>query len=113
MEIRLNESLAKWPGEDFPQQFCREVAALAFGTLPLQRAMERGSVVLDKPPRVLVLNNQQDNRQLCVRAGVFFNSAIAGCNCADDPTPLDELEEYCELQFVIDIDTGIARVDIL
>jgi len=50
---------------------------------------------------------------LRVRAGVFYKSVIAGCSCADDPTPINERAEYCELEFEIDRKTANARVSLL
>jgi hypothetical protein len=38
---------------------------------------------------------------------------IAGCSCADDPTPTNELDEFCELQLDIDKLTAVATVTLL
>jgi hypothetical protein len=34
-----------------------------------------------------------------VKAGLLYTGIIVGCSCADDPTPVDEINEYCEMQF--------------
>jgi len=45
-----------------------------------------------------------------VRAGVFYRGIIAGSCCIDDPTPVEPHEEYCELEFRIDRETGETEV---
>ena len=48
-----------------------------------------------------------------VKAGIFYSGIIAGCSCADDPTPVDEQNEYCEVQFEINKKTAEATVALL
>jgi hypothetical protein len=48
-----------------------------------------------------------------VKAGIFYTGVIAGCSCADDPTPVDELNEYCVVQFDIDRMTAETTVRLL
>jgi len=38
---------------------------------------------------------------MSINIGVFYHSLIAGCNCADDPTPVDKINEYLTLNIVI------------
>jgi len=104
----LPESLAAWQTPAFTATFCREVAQLAHGTLPLQQALAIGSHVVERSPQVMVLSIDSSDCHLEIKAGIFFNTVIAGCNCADDPTPVEENNEYCELLFRIDRQTGMA-----
>lgn len=83
---------------------------LPHGALPLHRALAMGSHVVDHPPQVMLLASQLDDSHLSVKAGVFFKTVLGGCNCADDPTPLDQNNEYCELWFRIDRRSGAAEV---
>ncbi len=48
-----------------------------------------------------------------VKAGIFYKGVIAGCNCADDPSPIDEQNEHCVVQFLIDRLTAEASVTLL
>lgn len=111
MSLRLPLSLESWNTPAFAKIFCREVAQLPHGTLPLQQAMLHGSYVVDRSPTVVLLSTTEVNRLIKVKAGVFFHSVIAGCNCADDPTPMEEQNEHCELLFHIDRDTGTTRIE--
>lgn len=47
------------------------------------------------------------------RAGIFYTGVIAGCSCADDPTPVDEQNEYCDVRVDIDKQTGEATIALL
>ena len=106
MSFRLPESLAAWETPAFAATLCREIANLPLGTLPLQQALAMGSCVVDKPPQVMLLASRAHGAHLEVKVGVFFNTVVAGCNCADDPGPMAENNEYCELRFHIDRTSG-------
>jgi len=110
MNFSLPNSRDAWGTPAFARTFCHEVAQLPPGTLPLQLALRMGSHVLENTPKVMLLSSRHDESLYRVRAGIFFNSVLAGCNCADDPSPMDQHEEYCELQFEIDPTTGRAKV---
>jgi len=112
MSIELSESLQAWSSDSFGETFCREVARLAHGELPLHLALSLGSHVVERRPKVMLLSSEADASCIRVKAGVFFNSVLAGCNCADDPSPMDEHNEYCELWFVIDRLSGETRIDL-
>ena len=111
MRFLLPESLAAWQTPAFNATFCREVAQLEHATLPLQQALAIGSHVAERAPQVMVLSSDSSDRHLEIKAGIFFSTVIAGCNCADDPTPLEENNEYCELLFRIDRQTGMAMAE--
>jgi len=48
-----------------------------------------------------------------VKAGLLYAGIIAGCSCADDPTPIDEVTEYCVVRFDIDKATAETKVTLL
>ena len=50
---------------------------------------------------------------ILVKAGIFYTGIIAGCSCADDPTPLDEQNEYCELELNINKETAETTIVLL
>lgn len=75
--------------------------------LPLQQAVTYGSYVYDDTPISLTLLQQQlSDNQLRIKLGIFFESIIAGCNCADDPTPVETLNEYAEVELSINLKNG-------
>jgi hypothetical protein len=48
-----------------------------------------------------------------LKAGVFYTGIIAGCSCSDDPSPVDEQNEYCDLLFTIDKLTAETQITLL
>jgi len=109
MSFRLPQSLQAWETPQFAEIFCHEVERLPHGSLPLHLALSMGSHVINRPPKLMLLSSAADETHLTLKAGVFFNTVIAGCSCADDPTPADENNEYCELWFLIDRCSGITQ----
>jgi hypothetical protein len=108
--LRLPASLAAWGTADFAQVLKRELEAQA-AQLPLQQQLSGTSHVVDAPIQVMVLGAKADQASLVARVGVFFAGVVAGCNCADDPTPVEAQPEYCELRIVLS--RCDARADVL
>jgi hypothetical protein len=75
--------------------------------LPLQQGLSQGSRAISDDAQVMILAVEHAGERLVVRFAVFYSAVIAGCSCADDPTPLDVVSEYCEMQ--ADIDVGSAQ----
>jgi hypothetical protein len=81
--------------------------------LPLQQGLSYGSYASHENLSVLILNVLEKHDSIRVKTGAFFTSVIAGCNCADDPTPIDEHTEYCEVQFDINKLTAETTVSLI
>jgi hypothetical protein len=106
-------SLKAWGTCDFEGQLKEEIIALGPEVLPLQQGLTTGSIALTDKLGVMILNVTEAPDSLRVRAGLFYTSIIAGCACADDPTPVDEHAEYCEVELEIDRHTGELRACLL
>lgn len=111
--IYLPQSLAAWGSEGFSTTFKEEVERLRHDELPLQQGLSLSSYVSEEPFRVMVINSEADAGRLRIKAGVFYSGIIAGCSCADDPTPTDVQAEYCDLEFEVDRDDGATRITLL
>ncbi|MBU1396625.1 MAG: hypothetical protein KKE84_10890 [Gammaproteobacteria bacterium] len=111
--IRLPQSLNAWGTPAFREVFIQEVAQLDAAELPLQQGLARSSHVTERPFQAMLISASEDAGLLRVKAGIFYTGIIAGCSCADDPTPIDELNEYCVVQFDIDTTTAAATVTLL
>lgn len=103
-------ALKAFNSADFEAQFKMAAQSLDIEQLKLQQALQKGSAVLPSPPTLMIISSHQDKYMLIVRSGIFFRSIIAGCNCADDPTPVDSLEEYVEATFEISRKDGSFRI---
>jgi hypothetical protein len=108
--ICFNQALAAWPSPAFKALLKQEIEQLDVDLLPLQQGLAQTSQVGSAPPRALILGVVDEPERLRVKVGLFYSGIIAGCSCADDPTPLDEINEYCEVR--VDIDKISAEASI-
>lgn len=106
--MHLPNALHAWKSPAFAAVLKDELEALGGAELPLQQGLTTTSMVSDAPIQVMVLGAAEEPDRLCVRVGVFFAGIVAGCSCADDPTPIEPQPEYCELLLVIDKATATA-----
>jgi hypothetical protein len=106
--IHLPESLAARGSPGFAETLKREIERLPPGQLPLQQGLTSTSHALDERIEVMVIGATEEPDHVRARVGVFFSGILAGCSCADDPTPVEPQAEYCELDIALDKATGVA-----
>ena len=111
--IRLPAALDAWNSTEFMAALKREIERLDGGQLPLQQGLTASSHALDDRFEAMIIGVADDPGFIRARVGVFFSGLITGCSCADDPTPVEPQNEYCELLFTIDKTTAEATVDLL
>lgn len=111
--IRLRRSVDAWGTAEFRDVLKQEIEQLDAATLPLQQGLSHSSYVTERPFQAMILSASESAGSILVKAGIFYTGVIAGCSCADDPTPVGEQNEFCELQFVIDSNTGETTVTLL
>ena len=105
MMIALPLSLAARHDAGLREVLKQELQSLA-EQLPLQKGLSQGSAAISDGAQVMMLAVDDGGDPMTVRFGVFYSAVIAGCSCADDPTPLDVVNEYCEFVLVVDRDSG-------
>lgn len=81
--------------------------------LPLQQGLTQSSYVSDSGFSIVILNSFDTAGVIQVKTGVFYSGVIAGSCCSDDPTPLNEQTEYCEMQVEISKSTAEAKITLL
>lgn len=111
--IRLSKSLTAWGSSEFPHTLQYEIAQMDSGLLPLQQGLSISNYVTDSPLQAMILDQSEDADLIRVKAGIFYTGIIAGCSCADDPTPIAEQNEYCVLQFCIDKQSAETTVTLI
>ena len=104
---KLADSLHAWGTPDFKRILKSEIEQLDASQLPLQQGLSIGSYALDNKLNVIVIDAAEAEGHIRAKVGIFYTSIIAGCSCADDPTPVDENNEYCVVQ--LDINTSTAE----
>ena len=108
--FQLSKSLHAIGETGFEALLKAEIEELDAGLLPLQQGLSVGGYALNDTFNVMIIKVVEDDKQLDVKAGIFYRGVIAGCSCADDPSPMDVTTEYCEVLFEIDRLTGEATV---
>jgi len=111
--MRLEEALRAWGTSDFEEVLKRELSQLPMGSLPLQHGLTGGNYVADTPISAMISSVVDLQDVIRVRAGIFYQGVIGGCSCTDDPTPVSEINEYCEVQLDIDKTSAAAVVTLI
>ncbi len=109
----LSQALSAWGDPDFKSVVKRDIELLSVTELPLQQGLTTGSYALDRDIEAMILNSWESETCIHVKAGIFYKSIIAGCSCSDDPTPIDEVNEHCEVQIDINKKTADAMITLL
>lgn len=108
--MRMNAVLEAWGTERFPETLRKEIERLGPEELPLQQGLQGTSHVAASPIQASILDITELANVLRAHVGIFYSGVDAGCSCADDPTPVSEKPEYCEVSVKIDKRTGDAVI---
>ena len=111
--IRLTKTLNAWGTADFEVVLKEEIALLDTKQLPLQQGLSTGSYAIDGKFKAMIIGVTEVAGFIRVKAGIFYSGIIAGCSCADDPTPVNEESEYCVVQLDINKQTAETTVALL
>ena len=109
----LETALSVWGTPSFEETFKCAIVQMDAALLPLQQALAQSSYTDGANRSVTILSISEEADAILVKAGIFYSGMIAGCSCADDPTPVDEQTEYCEVQIAINKQTAEATVTLL
>ncbi len=111
--IRLTKTLNAWGTPNFRDILKKEIEKMGADELPLQQGLSTGSYALDSKLNAMIIGVSEGADFIYVKAGIFYSGVIAGCSCADDPTPVNEESEYCVVQFDISKITAETTVALL
>ena len=111
--VYLTQSCKNWGTPGFETTLRHEVSKLGNAHLPLQQGLSSSSYAVDENLQVSIIAVTEIEQHIRVKAGLFYGGIIAGCSCADDPTPVEEMTEYCEVQIDIDKATAAATIRLL
>lgn len=109
--ISLKRVVNAWNTPDFNDVFKTELGLLDHHLLPLQKCLTYSSYVSNEAISTVIINTAANDQTLTIKANVFYTGIIAGCSCADDPSPQDLQNECCELFFYINRETGNTEVE--
>ena len=108
--IRLPNALRAWSSPEFEAVLKHEIGQLDAAQLPLQQGLKTSSQALDDAFTAMILSFAEVPGYIHAKVGIFYCGLITGCSCADDPTPIEPQNEYCELTFAIDKSTAETSV---
>ena len=111
--LKLVDALQAWGTPDFEESLKHEIQQLDHALLPLQQGLSQSSHVSDAAIKVLVLKLTETDQAILARTGIFYAGIIAGSCCSDDPTPVSENTEYCEVLFEINKITAVTALTLL
>ena len=111
--VQLSQAVAAWGTPEFTTILKAELEQIDATVLPLQQGLSHGSYVSGDRFEIMINGVADGGDVIRARAGIHYQSIMAGCSCADDPTPVDELSEYCEVEVVLDKESGAAQVVLL
>ena len=111
--VYLEKSLSALGTAEFKQVLVQEVTQLGAHKLPLQLGLSTGNYVSDAPYSVMITSVVELENLVRVRAGIFYQGVIGGCSCTDDPTPVSDINEYCEVQLDIDKNSALTSVSLV
>ena len=111
--IKLPQTLKSWQTPDFENTLKNEIKEIDAQLLPLQQGLSLTSYVSNSPISVVFLNATETANIIRAKTGIFYAGINAGSCCADDPTPVCEQTEYCEMVFDINKISAEATVSIL
>ncbi len=111
--MQLTTVLNAWGTPAFEEALKHEIAQMGVDALPLQQGLARSSYTDGTNRSVTIISVTSDARFIRAKTGIMYFGIIPGCSCADDPTPMSELTEYCEVQFNIDKITAETEVTLL
>ncbi|MES9860558.1 MAG: hypothetical protein ABW157_03180 [Candidatus Thiodiazotropha sp. LLP2] len=100
--ILLSKTRDAWQSSYFNETLKHELEAVDTNKLPLQQGLKLSSIVSEEPFNVMVMKCHDDESTIQVKVAIIYSGIEAGCNCADDPTPISTQPEYCEIMLSID-----------
>jgi hypothetical protein len=111
--ILLADALTAWGTPGFSGVLKRSVELLDPAALPLQQGLSTGSVAVADGLSAMVIDAWDDDASVHAKVGVFYQGIVAGCSCADDPTPVEAQPEYCVIRLDIDRRTAETAVSLV
>ncbi len=99
--INLRNAVNAWGTPAFNGILKAELEKMGVKQLPLQQGLSFSHVALDTHVKVILLSSTEIGNSIIAKVSVFYTGIISGCHCADDPHPVDEQNEYCEIQLDI------------
>jgi hypothetical protein len=111
--IRSLEVLKAWGSVDFEGVLKKRIEQLDADQLPLQQGLSKGAYATDDCLQAMIIHVSEEPQYIRAKAGIFYTGITTNCNCADDPTPPGEYNEYCVVQIEISKNNAETTISLL
>jgi len=111
--INLKNVVSEWGCSNFHSIIKSELEQLDIDQLQLQKGLSFSNFALNTDVKIIILNSTIKDKIISIKAGVFYTGIVAGCNCSDDPSPIDKQNEYCEILVSINNESGNTTIDLV
>ena len=111
--MQLDRALDAWGTPAFRDVLEAELEQLTVEQLPLQQGLSQSSYACDDNIKVVIISVSEVSGVIHATAEIFYTGIISGCSCADDPSPVDEYAEHCEVQIKINRQTAATVISLL
>ena len=109
--LTLNKGYRALMAGDNPKPALRdELRALPDDVLPLQQSLRHGSIALKDELEPLIYACRRTGDDFELDCELFYHSIVAGCQCADDPSPEERLTESVRLLISLRAPDGTAQI---
>lgn len=108
--VQLPAAVLAWNTPTFAATLKQELEAIGGAPLPLQQALAVSNAVFDDRIEVIFIAATEEHGRIRAKVGIFFAGIVAGCACADDPTPIPTQTEYGEFALTLDMTTAVADI---
>ena len=109
----LDRVLDAWGTPAFRDVLKATLEQLTVEQLPLQQGLSQSSYACDDNIKVVIISVAEKSGLIRATAEIFYTGIIPGCSCADDPTPVDNYAEHCEVQIDINMQTAGTIISLL
>ena len=111
--LRFDKAMQAWGTPDFAAILKQEIAQLDADQLPLQQGLAFSSAVTSDPVTAIIHSVTDMDSVIRIKAVLLYKGLASGCSCADDPTPINDNNESCEVQLDIDKKNAEATVTLI
>jgi len=111
--MKLGRVMDAWGTPAFRDVLKAELEQLSVEQLPLQQGLSQSSYACDDNIKVVIISVSEKSGFIRATAEIFYTGIIPGCSCADDPTPVNDYAEHCEIQIDINMQTAATVISLL
>jgi len=115
--LNLSLLLPLWGRADFIPRLTHILENLSetdsLAVLPLQQGLTQSSMALTKNIKIILVKCQEAPETYTTTGHIFYYGVVAGCNCADDPSPIEPIPEYCAFSLSINKQNGDSQISLI